>query len=90
MAGEDAAAAAVLDQYTASCIEQVMAKANELIGRLGSDGIRIPAMYKPYVGIYIGNFAAFNLKRLFQKLFDLVLYRIQLVRSKKRVGSSPP
>ncbi len=59
-AGGDAAAAAVLDRYTASCIEQVLAKADDLSEQFGSEVVQIPAMYQPYVGTYIGNFATFQ------------------------------
>lgn len=59
-AGDNAAAAAMLDQYTASCVERALAKANEFSGQFGSEVIGIPAMYKPYVGIYFANFGSFQ------------------------------
>ena len=59
-AADDAAAATVLDGYTASCVEQVLIKVNELRRQFESEVIEIPAMYQPYAGTYIGNFAAFQ------------------------------
>jgi secernin len=59
-AGDDDAAVTVLDRYTASCVEQVLTKVNEFREQFESETIEIPAMYQPYVGTYIGNFAAFQ------------------------------
>lgn len=60
MDGDHAGRAALLDQYTASCTEEVVAKVNDLRERFAGEVVQVPAMYEPYIGIYIGNFGHFQ------------------------------
>jgi secernin len=59
-AGDHLKAASRLDAYTASCVEQAVATVNDLREHFAAEVIEIPAEYRPYVGTYIGNFAAFR------------------------------
>ena len=58
--GDAAAAAGVLDTFTASCVERAAGKARELRESLAAEVVEIPEVYRPYVGTYIGNFGHFT------------------------------
>lgn len=59
-AGKFSEAAAVLDNYTAACVDKVVKKVNELRKRFEEKAEPVPTKYKPYVGIYIANFGPFK------------------------------
>lgn len=58
--GDDAGAGAMLDAYTASCVEMAVAGVNELRERYRGQVVELPSRFEPYVGTYIGNFGPFQ------------------------------
>ena len=59
-AGDYAGASAVLDAYTASCVQAAVSKVNELRERYRGQTVEIPSRFRPYVGTYVGNFGPFQ------------------------------
>jgi secernin len=51
-------AAKVLDDYTATCVNKAVAKANEL--RLRFEEAGVPELYRSYIGTYIANFGSYD------------------------------
>ena len=56
--GRSDEAAAVLENYTAACVDKAVTKVNEL--RMEFEKAGVPEQYKPYIGTYIANFGAYK------------------------------
>jgi CubicO group peptidase (beta-lactamase class C family)/dipeptidase len=58
--GLTAEAGEILDDYSRSCVNRALKEANTLRDRFSKEPAKIPELYQPYIGTYIGNFGAFR------------------------------
>ena len=58
--GKSDAAATLLDDYTAECLDKAVKKCSELRKRFETEVTEVPKEYEPYIGKYIGNFGQFR------------------------------
>jgi len=58
--GDKTGASRVLSDYTASCVDRAVTRANELREHYAARAVSIPSRFQPYVGIYTGNFGPFE------------------------------
>jgi hypothetical protein len=58
--GKNTEAASLLGNYSEKCVQKVIQKVNELRERFKNPPSEVPGKFKPYIGIYTGNFGHFR------------------------------